>query len=185
MNTSHYYNSSKFYNLNNFPFEKWLNVPDTNGKYFVSNLGRVKSIYRFKKSNPYIVPQTFASKKRDYLIVGFTLNGKNINKYVHRLVAKAFIPNPENKPTVNHKKGIKKDNRASELEWATYKEQEEHSVKFGLRMVGEKHSNAILSDEDIQNILNSSKKQRDLAKIYNVSFQHISNIILRKRRKIL
>lgn len=57
--------------------------------------------------------------------------GRGTRKSVHRLVAEMFIPNPENKPTVNHKNHDKTDNRASNLEWMTYKEQTAHDIKCG------------------------------------------------------
>ena len=67
-----------------------------------------------------------------YERVVLTRNGVRKSYQVHRIVAKAFIPNTENKPTVNHKNGIKADNRVENLEWATHREQKEHSIKLGL-----------------------------------------------------
>ena len=78
-----------------------------------------------------------------YYKVNLNIDGKEILVSIHRLVAEAFIPNPENKPEVNHKDGKKKHNCASNLEWVTSKENIEHAVKHGLKtgMVGEKHPN--------------------------------------------
>lgn len=67
--------------------------------------------------------------KYGYYRICLSYNNKRKNYSVHRLVAMAFIPNPENKPTVNHKNGIKTDNHVYNLEWATQKEQKEHSIK--------------------------------------------------------
>lgn len=113
--------------------------------YLVSNMGRVKSLARW-------VSQKMGSKKLfegrvlkqclnsdGYPIVLFCNNGRKKTMTVHRLVAIAFIENPENKREVNHKKGIKTDNRVTELEWATPKENSTHSWRIGLnRMTNEK-----------------------------------------------
>ena len=68
-----------------------------------------------------------------YLRVCATVNGKHMSVSVHRLVALTFIPNPENKPTVNHKDGNKRNNTIDNLEWATVEEQNHHAIATGLR----------------------------------------------------
>ena len=70
-----------------------------------------------------------AIDKYGYYRVCFSFNKRRKNYSVHKLVAMAFIPNPDHKPTVNHKNGIKTDNSVDNLEWATQKEQKEHSIK--------------------------------------------------------
>lgn len=67
-----------------------------------------------------------------YETIVLTKDGIRKNYTIHRLVALAFIPNPENKQTVNHKDGNKRNNNVSNLEWATHKEQKTHEIKNGL-----------------------------------------------------
>lgn len=94
--------------------------------YFVSDVGDVYS-YKYgtlKKRN------TIVNKRTGYVLVVLCKNNKAQTKTVHRLVAQAFINNPDNKPEVNHKNGIRNDNRVENLEWATNSENQLHSFKI-------------------------------------------------------
>lgn len=72
--------------------------------------------------------------QQGYCHVGLTINGKAKSCRVHRLVAQAFIPNPENKPYVNHIDGIRSNNNVENLEWCTPRENTQHTVKTGLML---------------------------------------------------
>lgn len=99
--------------------EIWKDVKGYEGIYKISDYGSLKSNKNYKKAsvNKYGYYQTTLYK-----------NGKKRNALVHRLVAEAFLPNPNNKPTINHKDGNKLNNRVDNLEWATNKEQTNHSI---------------------------------------------------------
>ena len=110
----------------------WKDIKDYEGIYQVSNTGKVKRIGKYSnqfgsvwESERLLKP---SSKDNKYMIVGLSKEGKVKNKYVHRLVAEAFIPNPENKLTVNHKNGDRSNNHVNNLEWATYTENNIHSI---------------------------------------------------------
>lgn len=91
-----------------------------NGKYQISNTGKVKSLnYNKTKTSRILRPIIY---DKHYLQVFLWKNGKYIHKSIHRLVAEAFIPNPENKPQVNHKDENPRNNNVNNLMWATYKE---------------------------------------------------------------
>ena len=99
--------------------------------YFVTENGDVYSsdyshTGKMKKLRP-------IKKTTGYYSVWLCKNGCRINKLLHRIVAETFIPNPENKKTVNHKNGIKSDNRMCNLEWNSYSENLLHAFKTGLR----------------------------------------------------
>ncbi len=133
--------------------EEWRQI---NEHYEISNKGNARSKDRF-------IIQSKA--KKGYLRKGKTLKlSLNNNGYpkitmygkqylVHRLVANEFIPNPDNKPTVNHINGVKTDNTVNNLEWATYGENNAHAFRTGLTvhfMTGKKGYDCFNSREVIQ-----------------------------------
>jgi hypothetical protein len=106
--------------------EEWREIPMFDGRYEVSSTGKVYShITKRLKKTPV--------GKRGYPVVSLSdENGKLHVKTVHRLVAQAFIPNPENKPEVNHIDGCKTNCMVDNLEWATRRENDHHARVTGL-----------------------------------------------------
>ena len=107
--------------------EEWREIEGFNGMYLISNKGRVKS-YKQRKEKFLSTHKTHGN----YIIVNLSSNGKNKSYRLHRLVAKAFIPNVDNKPDVNHIDGDKSNNRSENLEWCTKSENMKHASKTGL-----------------------------------------------------
>ena len=106
--------------------EIWKPVVGFEGLYEVSNLGRVKSLYdQFKRPRVLIRKESVKPEGYCYL----DLKGKQF--YVHRLVAMAFIENPQNKPFVNHKDSNPSNNHVDNLEWVTHAENAQHGYKHG------------------------------------------------------
>lgn len=149
----------------------------------VSNLGNVKKIaheriyeqggirrYEEKPYNFYF--------KRGYARVGIFMPSLGITKilFVHRLVAECFIPNPDKKETVNHINGIKSDNRAENLEWATIQENLSHSHLVLGSNVGLKNGRAKLTEQQVLEIYKSNLTSTQLSKIYGVSDAAICKI---------
>jgi hypothetical protein len=121
--------------------EIWVPVAGYEGKYMVSSYGRVLGLARKIKSKRNSLrhkgeKMLVLCKRNGY--VAITLGDGNGNKkqvLVHRLVATTFIPNPEQKPQVNHKDGDKKNNRIENLEWSTPSENGKHAYAIGLNRV--------------------------------------------------
>ena len=159
--------------------EVWKDIVGFEGLYQVSNLGRVKTlprnIKRFCKYNYHCYTTKekllkFSNNKntKGYDYVGIWKNNKMYNLQVHRLVAKAFIPNPNNYPIINHINGIKTDNRVENLEWCTYAHNMKEAYRIGLMNISEKHI------KQIKNLgLKSGKRvakkdlQGNIIEIYN------------------
>ena len=114
--------------------------------YQVSNLGNVKSLSKTvlnRGKYPSISKEKIFKYRIDkygYALFRFTKNNKRKNILGHRLVALAFLPNPENKPQVNHIDGNKANNRLENLEWCTDSENKIHAYKNGLMVGGNQYS---------------------------------------------
>lgn len=121
--------------------EIWKNI-SVSPIHQVSNIGHVRSVDMYVNAHNVQTRQPYKRfvkgrirvldhGSRGYLMVRFTSKGKYYP--VHRLVALAFIPNPKNLPQINHKNGIKHDNRVDNLEWCTISENAKHAFRTGLR----------------------------------------------------
>ena len=158
--------------------EIWKNVVGFEEQYEISNLGNLRSKERFVKhwrggerkykSNV----KNIRLNDKGYFRCNLKNEGKRYDFTIHKLVALAFLPNEENKPFVNHKNGIKTDNRVENLEWCSASENVTHAVKN--RLIKTK-----LTDEQAKEIFNSHLSHRKLAKLYNVT----SSIVCRIKNK--
>lgn len=109
--------------------EIWKPCPFAETKYLVSNLGRIKSLINKKFQNPIRKPWNNIA---GYCVLSINTKNGRVAKTIHRLVALAFIPNPEKKKQINHKNGIKADNRVENLEWCTGSENIRHALDTNL-----------------------------------------------------
>jgi hypothetical protein len=121
--------------------EIWKDVPGFEGRYQVSDLGRVKSLSfmqrfvskagreAFRRTSERVIAQQKINS--GYMLVHLNLDNQRTGRTVHSLVAEAFLPGPR-AATVNHVNGVKTDNRAANLEWASYTENHLHAVAAGL-----------------------------------------------------
>lgn len=136
-------------------------------------------------------PQRFCSKRNGTGYKMVTISGLDKKDFmVHRMVAELYIPNPENKPWVNHIDGNKENNHFSNLEWVTEKENSKHARQNGLMcdMNGELCKRAILKNEDVLEIRRLYKEgisQKEIATKYSVRPNQISRIVNNKRWKHL
>ena len=112
--------------------EIWKDVIGYETLYKISNLGRIYSLTKQSLKST-------RKKSNGYIICDLCKNGKVNTKHIHRLVAEAFIPNPNNYLEVNHKDGNKTNNCVNNLEWCSKKQNMEHAVKTGLIKTGVNH----------------------------------------------
>lgn len=167
----------KWYPLtpSDLPGEIWKPVSDYD-KYEVSNFGRIKSF----NWNKIKILKPFINGKGYLCIRLYKEKNQSQDFRVHRLVAELFIPNPENKPQINHIDGCKLNNHVSNLEWATQSENMRHAIVNGLKIApqGEESKRAKLTNEQARYIRENpdSLNTVELAKMFNVVPATISNI---------
>ena len=174
--------------------EQWKAIAGFEGRYEVSDEGRVRSLDRYVMSGrgglrplkgQIIVPEVLTSNRSSatYLKVKLCKNSKHYHRQVHRLVAEAFIPNPENKPQVNHLKRPKTNNAVNNLEWATKAEDEAYALANEEKARGSKQGSAKLNTKDVLMIRKryaNGESQYKLANDFDISRSQIGNIVNRK-----
>ena len=161
--------------------EIWKDINSYEGFYQISNLGNVKSLQRMAKNKDgqRIVKERILSPTKagnGYLTV--MLYSKKIpeRKIIHRLIALNFIPNPNNKPQVNHINGIRTDNRIDNLEWCTAKENINHAFKIGL-MKGQTKLNEIEVMQIRELYSTETQTQSEIAVMFKTTRTNIGRIV--------
>ena len=146
--------------------ENWKDVRGFEGKYKVSDKGRVYSVPRLnslgnKCGGKYLRPRKIGCKEgmTPYYQYCLCIEGINVNLKIHRLVATHFVDNPEDKPEVNHKDGNKQNNCADNLEWVTHQHNCLHrfTILKQTPVTGVKHGQSVLSEADVVEIYNRIK----------------------------
>lgn len=147
--------------------------------YQISNYGKIKS---FKYNKEKILKHSLDSD--EYSLIILCSNKNKFTKTIHRLVANAFINNPDNKPQVNHKDGNKQNNNVDNLEWVTISENIIHAYKNNLKtQQGISNTNCKLSENEVLTIHGlylSGMTQSIISELYNIPQQHVSLIVNNK-----
>jgi len=160
--------------LDDTPSEEWRAVFGYEGWYEISDLGRVRRIRPAKGTRAGKILLQRPDRK-GYPYVMLSRAGRTKQGKIHRLVALAFIPNPEGRRQVNHRDGIKSRSVLSNLEWATNAENTEHKVRNGLAKPGR---NAKLTGEQVAEIrsLRGVLTTTKIALRFNISQSYVSRI---------
>jgi hypothetical protein len=171
--------------------EEWRDVVGAEDRYEVSDKGRVRSKSYVKSGRNIHGPFTYTTKSKlmavrvnpdGYPQTNLRLSsGKDRSVTVHRLVAEAFIPNPNCLPQVNHKDSNRQNSVLENLEWCTAQEIVQHSYDYGLNSnAGEKHPRSVLTVDDVRKIRDlwqGGKSVINIARELNFKRSTVSKVV--------
>ena len=160
--------------------EIWENIKGYEGLYQVSNLGNVRRLHKDYRVAPFKMLK-LKKEKNGYLRVGLSKNGKVIYVFVHRLVAQAFISNPNNYRCVNHKNEIRNDNCVDNLEWCTHL----YNANYGnarLKMHNSSKKSKVYQYNLNMDLINIFDSITTASKITNSNRRYISQCCKEKHR---
>lgn len=169
----------------------WKEIPGFEGRYEVNEHGEVYSKNRTcitRRGSRYTIKGRILKPnkiKNGYLVVYLSKNNTNYPCYIHRLVAEAFIPNPNRLPAINHIDGNKENCSVDNLEWVTYSENNQHAYDTGLKPKGEGQYKAKLKEKDVREIRKRGKTgiYESIANRYGVSKATVRDILLNRTWK--
>lgn len=169
--------------------ERWLPVPGTDGRYEVSDMGRVRSLFTrgYGYSNRRATPKVLRLHIRyGYPCIGLGTKGLYYHGRVHNLVLMAFVgPRPDGMYGT-HKNGIREDSRLENLEWKTPAGNYADMFRHGTAPINDRNSNTVLRASDVAEIRAAAARGERLCNIavrYGVCHQHVGDIVRRVKRR--
>lgn len=157
--------------------ERWVDIAGFEGLYQVSDLGQVRSIPRGKRKGRVL---KICYDSDGYPLVSLSREGKRHNGIVHKLVARAFVANPNNAPEIDHCDGDKLNCVWTNLEWVTRKENAARAAQLGLYQRGETHTATTITEDDVRNIRHAVSigiPKKHVAKAFAVDQATVANIV--------
>jgi hypothetical protein len=160
--------------------EQWKPVNGYEGWYEVNQNGVIKRVRSGTGTQCKILK--FYVDTKGYKSHTLTKSGIQRNHLTHRIVAKAFMQNPENKPCINHIDSNRLNSKVSNLEWCTYKENTQHCIVSGRfnsqahSLKGEKNPKSIITTEQVREIRKSKLSLKELSVIYGLQWKYVSKV---------
>jgi hypothetical protein len=170
--------------------EEWKEIEGYEQYYKISNKGRVMSLKRSNRGVDMIMSPIKGGGGGKYRAISLSVKGKIKKQFVHRLVAKAFIPNPQGYREVNHLDGVPDNNVATNLEWCDKRHNHLHAYAIGLQkpIIGEDVSTHIFTEREVLFMryikgLYPHVKNSDIASFYGCSWRAVENVWIGKTWK--
>jgi hypothetical protein len=170
--------------------EEWKEIEGYEQYYKISNKGRVMSLKRSNRGVDMIMSPIKGGGGGKYRAISLSVKGKIKKQFVHRLVAKAFIPNTQGYREVNHLDGVPDNNMATNLEWCDKRHNHLHAYAIGLQkpIIGEAVSTHIFTEREVRFMryikgLYPHIKNSDIASFYGCSWRAVENVWIGKTWK--